>query len=357
MEKRRIRLEINGVVCGLITQESEEYMQSLAGEVGEMMKEILAASPFVTREAAALTAALSYADDAKKNGRKAFDLQERVDELEVEAEIWQEDKEAMLKAAPAAGADPELAEKLARLEEENTALQAEANRVRELEERAAALEDENSALQTEAARVRELEQRAAALEAAHTDADGELERKAWQEREKALEEENARLRNAVQEAVQKAEAAGTAQADGEPEERLARLEADNGELRRAVQEQEAQARKAEEEKQAAVSAAKRAVEEARKVLDQVREEAEQAKEEVRRLRERGTSPALDLLERTAEESGDQASLDSFSQQIDSAYQASTEDGKKPETRRKRKNPLRHEEDFEQEGFVSFFEKK
>ncbi len=53
LEKRRIRLEINGVVCGLITQESEEYMTSLANEVGDMMKQILDASPFTTREAAA----------------------------------------------------------------------------------------------------------------------------------------------------------------------------------------------------------------------------------------------------------------------------------------------------------------
>ena len=29
MEKRRVRLEINGVVCGLITQESEGYVVRL----------------------------------------------------------------------------------------------------------------------------------------------------------------------------------------------------------------------------------------------------------------------------------------------------------------------------------------
>ena len=41
----------------LITQESDEYMQALAGEVGELMTEIQIASPYITREAAALTAA------------------------------------------------------------------------------------------------------------------------------------------------------------------------------------------------------------------------------------------------------------------------------------------------------------
>ncbi len=146
MEKRRIRLEINGVVCGLITQESEEYMESLAAEVGDMMKAVLDSSPFVTREAAALTAALSYCDDAKKNGAKAFQLQERIDELEVEAEIWQEEKAAMEQAPAPAEADPGLADKLRQLEERNTVLEEAASRVGELEEKAARLEDENQAL-------------------------------------------------------------------------------------------------------------------------------------------------------------------------------------------------------------------
>ena len=71
MEKRRVRLEINGVVCGLITQESDAYMRSLAEGVGDVMQEILKSSPYITREAAALTVALNYCDDAKKNGQKS----------------------------------------------------------------------------------------------------------------------------------------------------------------------------------------------------------------------------------------------------------------------------------------------
>ena len=41
MERRRVRLNINGVVCGLITGESEEYMQLLADEVGEDRKSVV----------------------------------------------------------------------------------------------------------------------------------------------------------------------------------------------------------------------------------------------------------------------------------------------------------------------------
>lgn len=291
MEKRRIRLEINGVVCGLITQESEEYMQSLAEEVGKMMREILDASPFITREAAALTAALSYCDDAKKNGKKAFDLQERVDELEVEAEIWQEDKAEMLKAGAEGGAqaDAALAERLQKLEQENTVLTETAGRVKNLEEKAARLEDENAALRETAARV-----------------------------------------SSGQE-----EAEGLAQ-------RIAHLEAENLSLRGEAEEQAALVKQAEKEKQGAVAAAKRAVEEAKKRVDQLEEEAREAREEARKAKEQAASPALDALEREVRQ-----------QEAEEKPQPTV----RPAGNRKRKNPLRYDEDFEQQGFVSFFEKK
>lgn len=353
-----MRLEINGVVCGLITQESEEYMQTLAGEVGEMMKEILAASPFVTREAAALTAALSYCDDAKKNGRKAFELQERVDELEVEAELWQEEKEEVLKNAGNAQADEKLAQRITQLEEANTRLEETAQDARQLAEQVSRLEDENAALRQVAA---ETEQ-----------PDGEAE--ALRQRLTALEAENSALKAAADEPspelvearqrlerlqadceALRAEAARAAEtglgaATGAIPEEITRLESENRELREKAEEQAVLARKAEQEKQGAVSAAKRAVEEARKVVDQLQEEAERARDEVRRLKARGTSPALDLLERTAEESG------GGDEGTPSGREASPA-RKTPAAQRKKRNPLRYEEDFEQEGFVSFFEKK
>lgn len=291
MEKRRIRLEINGVVCGLITQESEEYMQSLADEVGKMMRGILDASPFITREAAALTAALSYCDDAKKNGKKAFDLQERVDELEVEAEIWQEDKAEMLKAGAEgnAQADAALLERLQKLEQENTALAETAGRVKDLEERAARLEDENTALREAAARA----------------------------------------------SSGREEAEGLAQ-------RVSHLEAENLSLRGEAEEQAALVKKAEQEKEGAIAAAKRAVEEAKKRVDQLEQEVLEAREEAKKAKEQAASPALDTLEREVRE-----------QEAEEKPQPPA----RPAGSRKRKNPLRYDEEFEQEGFVSFFEKK
>lgn len=287
MEKRRIRLEINGVVCGLITEESGEYMESLAGEVGEMMRGILDASPFITREAAALTAALSYCDDAKKNGKKAFDLQERVDELEVEAEIWQEDREKLLKSG-GEKADAALLERLQKLEQENTTLAETAGRIKTLEEKADRLEDENAALR-EAAK-----------------------NSPGQENSEALAR------------------------------RVSQLEAENLALRGEMEEQLALVKKAEEEKQGVISAAKRAVEEAKRRVDLFQEEVQEAREEARKAREQAASPALDLLEREARRQETE----------DRSEQSVRADG-----RRRGKNPMRHDEEFEQQGLVSFFEKK
>lgn len=287
MEKRRIRLEINGVVCGLITEESGEYMESLAGEVGEMMRGILDASPFITREAAALTAALSYCDDAKKNGKKAFDLQERVDELEVEAEIWQEDREKLLKSG-GEKADAALLERLQKLEQENTTLAETAGRIKTLKERADRLEDENAALR-EAAK-----------------------NSPGQENSEALAR------------------------------RVSQLEAENLALRGEMEEQLALVKKAEEEKQGVISAAKRAVEEAKRRVDLFQEEVQEAREEARKAREQAASPALDLLEREARRQETE----------DRSEQSVRADG-----RRRGKNPMRHDEEFEQQGLVSFFEKK
>lgn len=283
VEKRRIRLEINGVVCGLITQESEEYMESLAKEVGQLMQSIQEASPYITREAAALTAALSYCDDAGKNGRHASELQERIDELEVEAELWQEEKEEWEKSGKSAAQDSALLEKLQKLEQENTTL---------------------------------------------TEAAGKAE--AWEEKARRLEDENTALREAG--AVETPSAVGA-----ELEEKLRKLEEENHTLRTEAERKTDLVKQVQEERESAISAAKRAVEEARRRVDELQKQAEDARWELEQVKKQNASPALDLLEQEVRE-----------------HERETESTL---PRSKRKNPLRYEEDFEGEGFVSFFEKK
>lgn len=181
MDKRRVRLNINGVVCGLITGESEEYMQALADEVGHLMKQIMDASPFITREAAALTAALSICDDCHKNADLAKRLHERTEELEVEAELWQEEKVELLKSAVDTQKDAQLAEKAARLaekasrlESENTRLEEHLQRLQGVEERAQSLEDENNALRQHAKAAAGPTERELRLEAENRELTGKL---------------------------------------------------------------------------------------------------------------------------------------------------------------------------------------
>lgn len=174
MDKRRVRLNINGVVCGLITGESEEYMQALADEVGALMKQIMDASPFITREAAALTAALSICDDCHKNAELAGRLKERKEELEVEAELWQEEKVELLKSAVDTQKDAQLAEKAARLESENTRLEEHLQRLQGIEARAQSLEDENAALRQHSKAPAEPSEREQRLEAENRELSGRL---------------------------------------------------------------------------------------------------------------------------------------------------------------------------------------
>lgn len=293
MEKRRVRLEINGVVCGLITQESDAYMRSLAEEVGDVMQEILKSSPYITREAAALTVALNYCDDAKKNGQKRQQLQDRVDELEVEAEVWHEERADMIQNGP----NPETRARMENLERRNSVLQEIAGEVDELRRKVKSLEKEKATLEEQAGSPTQLEP---------------LRREVEQ-----LREENKRMRQGQG-------------ASPENEELLAELEklaAANAALQREAEEQAALAQKAEQERQTSVAAAKRAVEEAKKMVDRARAEAAAAKGELPPQGEEQESPAQE--------------------QPDEEHPAA----------HRRKNPLRHEDEYEQEGFVSFFEKK
>lgn len=128
-------------------------MQTLADEVGGLMAEIMAASPLITREAAALTAALSICDDCHKNADRAAALAERVEELEVAGEIWQEEKVDLLRSNLDTQKDVNLSEKAARLESENTRLESDNARMKEaletlsgVEREVRALRDENKSL-------------------------------------------------------------------------------------------------------------------------------------------------------------------------------------------------------------------
>lgn len=82
MAENRIKLNICGVICTLITEESEEYMLSLGKEAESLISALMRSSGSLS--VAAVTAALSYLDELKKSGAQQnfFSVsEEEVDEL------------------------------------------------------------------------------------------------------------------------------------------------------------------------------------------------------------------------------------------------------------------------------------
>ncbi len=143
MEKKRIKLDINGVVCGIITEETEEYIEGLAKEVRSTMTGIQSASPMITRESAAVMTALNFIDESKKSEerlarmkermteteRKALELERRTVELQKQNKQLWEETEALLNQ-PNAGVSSEEKQKLEsrifELEKENDRLRKSA---------------------------------------------------------------------------------------------------------------------------------------------------------------------------------------------------------------------------------------
>lgn len=145
MEKRRVRLVIEGIVCGLITEEDDAYMEMVSAEVSATIKKVIASSPFITREAAALTAALSYCDEAKKGDDRLLQMKRRVYEME----------RKMLEAQQEAG---QLRRENAQLWEETGALldqpkETAAENLLNYQKRVEALETENALLKSKTAMI------------------------------------------------------------------------------------------------------------------------------------------------------------------------------------------------------------
>lgn len=382
-KKRRVRLTINGVVCGVITAESGEYMQALADEVGGLMTEVQGASPLITRESAALTAALSLCDDFHKSADRAQHLQERVDELEVEAELWQEEKAELLKNALDAQKDAQLAEKAARLEAENTVLEEAVQRLKGADARAQALEDENTALR-EAAQRQPVgnPEREAQLAQENTSLKERLRQvveftKQNQEALQSAEEQAAEaqaLRQKVEELTAQAQQGREAlqSAEGQAAEAQA-LRQKVEELTASLQKASGRDREAEdlEQQLSELNVELRRARAAAKLAQEQQNEMENLREQVRVLTRESaqTREALETAQealarsRTEEAPAikkeprrEKPRREERRQEEPASQDQEPEAPWSPKPGRKRRNPLRYEEDLGQSGMVSFFEK-
>lgn len=78
MATNRIKLEVCGVTCVLLTEESETYMKELCGEAEKLISALLHSSGSVS--VAAVTAALSYLDEKKKTEAERESIRQKDEE-------------------------------------------------------------------------------------------------------------------------------------------------------------------------------------------------------------------------------------------------------------------------------------
>ena len=252
--------------------------------------------PISPGRAAALTVALNYwRRRQEKNGQKRKQLQERVDELEVEAEVWHEERADMVQNGP----NPETRARMENLERRNNALQEIAGQVDELRRRVVSLEKENRALEEQSQKASQLEPMRQELE--------------------QLREENQRLRQGV----------ATPENESLLEE-LEKLAADNAALKTGPRRRRTPSSKRRSRRSSPPWP--------RPSAPWRRPSAWWTRPGPRPPRERAGPEQSELVEPALPEE-DEAGA------------------RTPQAHHRRKNPLRHDEEFEQDGFVSFFEKK
>lgn len=78
MEKRRVRLMVNGMPVSLLTDETDEYMQSLVQQVETEIHQ--AETPYGPAERPIVMAALNLCDQAVRAGKEAQALKKQLEE-------------------------------------------------------------------------------------------------------------------------------------------------------------------------------------------------------------------------------------------------------------------------------------
>ena len=80
MEKRKVKLTIDGMDYNLVTTESDDYVQSVAIKVDKKIKKIKSTYPQLTNSMAAILAAINLADEYMKQEISVENLRKEVAE-------------------------------------------------------------------------------------------------------------------------------------------------------------------------------------------------------------------------------------------------------------------------------------
>ena len=76
MAKNRVRLNISGVNCTLLTEENEDYVREMAKEVETLLDSMTKAGSNFS--VAAVITALSFLDESKKSNQKLLEVEDKL---------------------------------------------------------------------------------------------------------------------------------------------------------------------------------------------------------------------------------------------------------------------------------------
>ena len=84
MEKVHVKVNICGVECGIVSDESQNYVYSVADEINETIKKIKFSNPGISRALVDILAMMGFCDKNRKLLKEKAELQNLCKELEAE---------------------------------------------------------------------------------------------------------------------------------------------------------------------------------------------------------------------------------------------------------------------------------
>ncbi len=74
LEKNKVRININGISCNILSDESESYVHSVADEVNDAIQKVKLSNPGLSQSIVNILVMLDFCDRAKKSEYKLENL-------------------------------------------------------------------------------------------------------------------------------------------------------------------------------------------------------------------------------------------------------------------------------------------
>lgn len=84
MDKVHVKINICGVECGILSDESENYVYSIADEINEIVQKIKFSNPGISRSMVDIMAMMKFCDENRKLLKEKSDIENLCKKLEEE---------------------------------------------------------------------------------------------------------------------------------------------------------------------------------------------------------------------------------------------------------------------------------